>query len=163
MVPDDEIPTIRHLVGQVNITVTQRLFFQIRLIQFHLVNEYGSVFCYIHPVAWTGNVPFDEKLVPIPESNDVSGLKTASFYRYYDLSLLERRRHRITEYSKHRQSQCCRQNCKRRNHDEGKYGASQYPLISCFVFLVLQFVLQFRKRRACKIISHFRCVLPSVV
>ena len=152
-----EVSIVRYLVGQINVTIPQGFFCQIRLIQQIAVHIHISVSVNIHPLTRTGDTAFDQNLVAHVKGYQIAQFTIRPFDREHNIPLIQRWRHGSPVDLQHRHPDGGDQYGYSRNDHKGIDSASQDPPISLFVFLSVK--LRFELFQGWKLAGRICCVL----
>ena len=157
MIAHAEVSIVRYLVGQINVTIPQGFFCQIRLIQQIAVHIHIALNVDIHPLTRAGDTAFDQNLVAHVKRHQVARRKIRSFDGDHNISLVQRRGHGGSVNLQHRHPDGGDQYGYSRNDHKGIDSASQDPPISLFVFLSVK--LRFELFQGWKLAGRICCVL----
>ena len=102
MISHHKVSAIRHLIGEFDIAVSQRLLYQIGFVQGFAVHCDISLLIDIYPASGTCDHSLHQNLIIIVESDHISLGEICTFHRYHDLTFLNSGIHGISIYLQYR-------------------------------------------------------------
>ena len=129
VVTHQEIPLVRHLIGQRDRRLAIRMRRQIGLVEDVSVDGNDSIRVDVDPVRGACDIPLDQKLVAVIKCRDIARRERLRFDRHDQLSVGQRRRHRAAVDPQHRHPERGDQHSQRRNHEQDRRRAPQRPAI----------------------------------
>ena len=129
VVTHQEIPLVRHLIGQRDRRLAIRMRRQIGLVEDVSVDGNDSICVDVDPVRGACDIPLDQKLVAIIKRRDIARRERLRFDRHDQLPVGQRRRHRAAVDPQHRHPERGDQHSQRRHHEQDRRRAPQRPAI----------------------------------
>ena len=138
VIPHDEVAPVRHLIGEVNITVTKGFVGNVGLADHFAVDKNSAVRFDVDPVSRAADDTLDEELVADVKANDISLFELGALERHDDLSVDDSGRHRGAVNLQDGQDEHGDERCHRGDHKQCADGAANDGMEALFAFCFLQ-------------------------